>query len=198
MDIINFWDWFQANEYLFREIIDAEGAVKAMNEQVLQFGLFSWEIGEGNAKPHSLTLSPNGDKQRLLLSQKIVAAAPDMPDWEFNYCKPPREWDFKFEAYDQYMVRQQFDASEWEYVLQKNEENEMEVFILADNLSLLDDDDEMNAVDMVLTNVLGEENVIHHLDAFEVVDEFNEEFDNMVEKLPLLRHHFENLLRRGR
>lgn len=195
LDIVDFWDWFQVHEHMYRDIVDAQAAVDAMNEQVLQFGLFSWEIGEGKTKPHYLTLSPNGDKGRLELSKKIVAAAPELPQWEFNYCKPPKDWDFTFEAFDQFMIKQQFDASGWEYLLQRNEDSEVEIFILADNLHVLDADDEMNAIDLVLTNVLGEENVIHNLDAFEVVDEFEPQFDDLIEKLPLLRHHFAKFLK---
>lgn len=195
LQIIDFWDWFEKNEYMFREIIDPEHAVDTMNEQILSFGMFAWEIGEGKNKAHSLTISPNGDKARLQLSKKIIGVAPELSAWEFHPCKQPKhDWDFSFEAYDRFFSKHTFDANAWDYMLEKNEEGNIEVVVSAENLHNMDLDDELNAVDLVITNILGEELVIHHLDAFETVEGFDEEQIPYSFKMPTLKTEFEKLL----
>lgn len=196
LQIIEFWDWFQKNEHMFREVIDPEHAVESMDEQVLAFGMFAWEIGEGKSKPHYFTLSPNGDKGRLELSKKIIGAAPELSEWEFYPSKQPKQdWDFSFEAFDRYFSKHIFDASNWDYILEKNEDANIEIIVRADNLHVMDLDDELNAVDMVITNIIGEELSIHHLDAFETVNNFEEEQMELCKKIPKLKTAFEELLK---
>jgi len=65
LKVKQFWDWFIDNEYQFRAITDTKTVVELLNNQVLEFGMFAWEIGIGVEKPHSFTISPNGDKKRL-------------------------------------------------------------------------------------------------------------------------------------
>lgn len=195
LNIIEFWDWFQKHEHLYREVSDPEYAVEAMNNQVLSFGLFAWEIGAGKSKPHAFTISPNGNKERLALSEKIISAAPGMPDWEFHFCKQPKDdWDFTFEAYDRFLTKLTFEAKDWEYLLEKNGEGEIEIMVRGENLDVLDLDDELNAVDLVITNILGEEWVIHHLDAFVTVDDFAPEQLPRVKKMPTLREQFAKMI----
>lgn len=196
LQIIEFWDWFQRNEYMFRDVIDPDHAVDTLNEQVLAFGMFAWEIGEGTNRPHYFTISPNGDKKRLALSKKIMEVAPDLKEWEFHPAKQPKDnWDFSFEAFDRYFSKHMFDASDWDYFLEKNEDGNIEILIQTENLHVMDLDDELNAVDMVITNIIGEELIIHHLDAFETVENFEEEQIPFLKKMPTLKLEFEKLLR---
>ncbi len=172
-----------------------EAAKEAMDNHILDFGLFSWEIGEGTARPHYFTISPNGDPKRLELSRRIMDAAPNLRDWEFYYCKPPKNWDFKFEMYDRYLIKQQFDASAWEFALVEQPENQIEIIIKTDNLEPLDVDDELDAGDFAITQILGEELIIEYLEAFEMVTEFGPEHPAERYKMPHLKYQFERKLR---
>ncbi len=189
--IAQFWDWFASNEQMFREIADAEAAKDAMDNQVLEFGLFSWQIEEGGAKPFSLTISPNGDRKRLVISRQIMEAAPISQYWEFHYCKPPGNWDYTFEMYDRFMLRQKYNASDWEYVLFNNPGNNIEVVIRADNLHGLGLDERLDAGELALTNILGEELVIDYLCALEVVNEFGPKHNPPGKKMHHLKSDFE-------
>ena len=111
------WKWFVANE---NQIIDSfqneslvDFIVGNLDNLILDFGMFAWEIGPGKAKSWFFTISPNGDKDLMVVSKKIMAAAPTLDDWEFNYCKPAKEWDRKFIIYDCNMNQQHIDASNW-------------------------------------------------------------------------------------
>ena len=57
--IREFWDWFVTHEKKFRDVKDPEKVVEMLNEQVLEFGFFSWQLGEGEYKPHRFIISPN-------------------------------------------------------------------------------------------------------------------------------------------
>ena len=123
-----------------------------------------------------------------------MEAAPALHHWQFHYCKLPKNWDFKFEMYDRYMLRQQYDASGWEFALLEQFDNQIEIIIKTDNLYDLDPDDELDAGDFAITQILGEELVIEHLDAFEMVTEFEPDHPAGRYKLPELRYHFEKML----
>lgn len=196
--ISHFWEWFQENEQMFKEVTDPQALVEAMDNQVLEFGMFSWEIGEGKTRPYYLLVSPNGNGNRLEISYKLMEAAPDLRDWEFHYCKPPRDWDFRVEIHDQFLVSQQIDASEWEYVLVKTPDGLVEVIIQANNMSNVDPEDKLNTAETALIKILGEELVIDYLCALEVVPEFSPEHEHFCQAMRTLRRNFEKLIGKGR
>lgn len=196
--ISHFWEWFQKNEQMFKEVTDPQALVEAMDNQVLEFGMFSWEIGEGKTRPYYLLVSPNGNGNRLEISYKLMEAAPKLRDWEFHYCKPPRNWDYRIEVYDKFLVSQQIDASQWEYVLVKTPDNLVEVIIQANNMSNVDPEDKLNAAETALIKILGEESVIDYLGALEVVSEFSPEHEHYCQAMRSLRRNFEKLIGKGR
>ena len=114
--IYEFWDWFVEHEQKFRVISDPNAVREMLNNQVLQFGIFSWEIGEGLSKPHTFTISPNGNPKMLRRSEAIIGEAPDLAQWEFYPAKPSQDWDFTFEMFDSFMVKRKIDATDWEYL----------------------------------------------------------------------------------
>ena len=67
--IDHFWEWFVKHEKQFRKISNPVATRELLNNQVLQFGVFSWEIGKGQGKPHTFTISPNGDAKMLRRSK---------------------------------------------------------------------------------------------------------------------------------
>lgn len=185
--ITKFWEWFQANESNYRDVEDPQKAVEEMDEHVLEFGLFSWEIGESTSRPYYFMISPNGDGDRLNISYKIMEAAPNMWDWEFRFCKPPQDWNYAFETYDKFLVKKEIDAAEWDYILDKTPDGFFEIIICAANMWNIDTEDQLNAAEMVLTKILGEELVIEYLGALEVVTEFSAEQESRSKKLPVLK-----------
>ena len=191
--ISRFWNWFRENEKLFKDTDNPQAAVEAMDEHILEFGLFSWEIGQGWSKPYYLMISPNGDANRLNISYKLIKAAPDLRDWEFRYCKPPQNWNYQFEIHDRFLVKQTIDASEWEFVLLKTQDGYAEVILRINNMNDVEMDDILNAGEMALTRILGEEAVIDRLAALEVVREFSPENEKHAHNIRALRKIFEKL-----
>ena len=185
-----FWDWFIRHEAQFRVVTDPRAVTEMLNNQVLDFGLFAWEIGKGAYKNHSFTISPNGDKARLRLSKQIIRAAPIMPEWEFYPSKPPRNWDFTFEMFDSAMIKQTFDASEWEYVMLDGPSEQIDLILCADNIRRLDYEDLPQAADLVVTNILGEECKINHIHQIDLVEYLEPEYDHKRKALTELKDDF--------
>ncbi len=191
LKVKQFWDWFIDNEYQFREVTDTKTVVELLNNQVLEFGMFAWEIGVGKRKPHSFTISPNGDKKRLFLSRQIFKQAPDLQHWEFNYCRPiKRDWDFTFEVFNSMMIKQVYDASRWEFVLVEEDKQKITILIKATNIVTIDFDDLPSIGDMVVNNILGEERRINDVHSIQFIDEFLPEDEKWIFPLADLREEF--------
>ena len=173
--IREFWDWFIIHERKFREVEDPEKVVNMLNDRVLDFGFFRWELGEGTYKPHRFIISPNGDRQRLQLSKQIMALAPIMPDWEFFPFKPPGEWDYTFSMYDAAMMLQTFNAANWRCLIETDADHRIKVILCGENLWRLDPDDLPAAANLVVTNIVGEEFRIYHIRDIELYEELDEE-----------------------
>ena len=194
LQIKHFWEWFSQNEYRFRRSTDKKAAVEALNNQVLAFGFFSWEIGQGQRKPYYFAISPNGNKQRLQLSKAIMDAAPSLSHWEFHYCKPPKDWDFSFEMYDAFMIKQRFKADNWQYVLLQKKNGRFKILLKAENIQTLDRDDQQAAGKLAVNNILGEQLVIEKIDAIEMVHQFALKYVDYCCELPELGDHFDEVL----
>ena len=59
----------------------------------------------------------------------------------------------------------------------------MKIIICAGNMHNMDSEDKLNAAEMVLTKILGEEIVINYLGALEVVTEFSVQQESKISKI---------------
>ncbi|MDX2305186.1 MAG: hypothetical protein NW226_20415 [Microscillaceae bacterium] len=169
-----FWDWFLSREYEFRNITDPYEVKEALDNQILSFGLFTWEIGINEQQKHYLLISPNSNAERLKISKMIVEAAPPLSQWDFYDCKPPHaHWDFKIKLYDAFMILQEIDTSRWEFVWIPEEEKRLKIFLKLPELRNFEEDDLAVAAEVALTHILGEEFKINHLAALTIVSEWN-------------------------
>ena len=192
--INEFWDWFSEHEEKFRIIRDPHAAREMLDNQILQFGVFAWEIGEGRNKPHTFTISPNGNPKMLRRSQAIIGEAPEMKYWEFFAARPARDWDFILEMYDSFMVKQRIDSADWEYLLRMTPGFKIRILLYAENIDFLDDDDKKSAADFVINSVIGEADKIDYVDSIEFISFVNETQEDDIKSLLELKFEFENLL----
>ncbi len=179
--IDSFWDWFLEEEENIKdffeeeEVIDKDALVDTINERVLDFGLFRWEIGPGQRRPFYLLISPNGNAERLRLSKRIMEDAPDLPDWEFYPARPSRSDALQFRLYDNFMTEQAIDASNWQYVLLDTPTEKVDILLEAPNIAGLDEETQWVAGEQGVTNLLGEEQKIARVRTVMVVAELEEE-----------------------
>ncbi len=169
-----FWEWFEANDEHIREVLtgrsdqDKEALVNTLNNQVLNLGMFTWEMGHGKSKPFYLTISPNGSRELLALSREIMKAAPYLPDWEFNHAKPAQVWDLKFRVYDEDYNEHDVDASKWKFTLRQFSAERIIIMLEAHNIAHLDSETKRTTTEQVVTSLLGEEQTIMHVEKIEI------------------------------
>ena len=136
-----------------------EFVVDQMNEQILTIGILTWDIGQGDDNSWFLTLSPNGNEEMLLVSNKIMDEAPQHLNWQFNACKPAKNWNRKFTVYDSYMDEQYIDASEWQYVVFEAKDGKLELVIEANNIPQTDTELAETAAEQFVIREIGEKPV---------------------------------------
>ena len=192
--IVDFWKWFETHEEKFRKIENPDDTRELMDNQILQFGLFAWEIGEGKKKPHTFTMSPNGSMKMLRISEAIMGEAPNLKDWEFYPARPAREWDFTFEMYDSFMMKRTIDAAEWEYILRMTPEMKVRILLYSENIDFLDAEDKMGAADFVLNSIIGEADRIHYVEEVVFIPLVTETQEEDIQPLKELQYDFEDLL----
>ena len=191
-----FWEWFVKHERQFREISDPVATRELLDNQVLQFGIFSWEIGEGRSKPHSFTISPNGDPKMLRRSEAIVGEAPELPEWEFFAAKPAENWDYIFKMFDSTMLQQTINASEWKYLIEIEEEQKLKILFYTENIDFLDADDKLSAADFVLNQTIGEMDKIYYIDGVSFIDFLEKDQEEDFKSMAVFKLEFEKLVDR--
>jgi hypothetical protein len=171
LQVAEFWKWFiknsgdlQSNNY--------DGTLMRELDQIICDWDLVWEIGPGLTKPNSLTISPNGNKKLLDKAKGIIDKAPKLDSWEFYHLKQPKENWHKANLVDKAV---DIDALDWTYVLFKYDDHKIEIVLKADNLANLDRETKELAVDLVLTNLLGEKLKIEKIDFIDIVDAFENE-----------------------
>jgi hypothetical protein len=191
--IESLWRWFVVNE---NQIIDSfqnesltNYIVENLDNLILDFGMFTWEIGPGKVKPWFLTISPNGDRDLIRVSQKIIEHAPNLDDWEFNYCKPAKDWDRRFIIYDSNMNEQNIDASNWKYVMLRNEDGMIDLILEAKNITHWDHDTARTAADIIVTSEIGEETKIQKILSVDIVDKLERQYNSRKTEIQYLKKH---------
>lgn len=198
--IDDFWEWFLLMEQRFLDFFEdrapgnKEALIEHLNNKVLDFGLFSWEMGPGKTKKYYFTVSPNGNEQRMRISQQLMQSAPNLPDWELNYYKPPKENELTLSLYDDFLIKRDIDASGWQFFVSRPSKNGIEILLQADSISALDVETKQSAADTIVQNCIGEKNKILYLDQIRFINEFDAQHR---EGRPIqeLRRAFESLVR---
>lgn len=197
--IEDLWKWFINSEQQIRDCIENESATERnyiigqLDDLILALGMFTWEIGPEENKSWFFTISPNGDKELLKLSKKIMESAPDFNDWEFNYSKPAKIWDRKFQIYDNNMEPQNIDASGWKYVAHRNKDGMIELVLEAKNSIPFDDETASMAANIVVNNEIGEESRIWNISSIKIVDHIENKQDFPKFGLENLRKHLPDI-----
>lgn len=195
--IENLWQWFIANE---QHIIDSvmnesvsDYIIENIDNLILDIGMFTWEIGQGKIKPWFLTISPNGDKDLIKVSQEIIEQAPNLDNWEFNYCKPAKDWDRKFIIYDSIMNEQNIDASNWKYVALQHDDGMIELILEAANIAHLDRETATTAANLFVTSEIGEETKIQLILSVNIVDQLKSQYKSRKAGIQDLKKHLNEL-----
>ena len=185
-DILKFWKWFTDNRGKLESGSYDPSFLQKLDKTVSKWKL-NWEIGPGISKTNSITISPKGDIELLPVTQRVIAKAPNMLDWEFYSTKQAKQNWFLLELPNDNIS---VDASDWEYVLLQYEDGKVEVLIKAATLTKFDKNTKELIVDIILTNLLGEKMFMERVDYFDIVEDF--ESDSGISELKYLPKHLQD------
>ena len=193
--IEKFWQWFVKNDQLIKSCIERETAsereklIEQLNNFILEFGMFTWDIGLDEHHNWFFTISPNIDPDLLEISQQIMSDAPAHLDWQFNASRPAKNWARTFSVYNNEMDLIHIDASSWFYIAFEENDGKIELVFEANNIAHLDEETAEQAVNLFLINEIGEYPLIVHISTVTIVNEID--LDDEDSKYPIheLREH---------
>lgn len=167
-----FWDWFVQDRTRFERHEISDQSVELIDQKINTLGNFAWEIGPGQLKSFSLTISPGGDCTLLPVTKKIISYAPSLNNWEFHYAKPIKEWEHYFNVTIS-GKKIGVDISNWEYILFKSAKGTYDIQITLTDLppAILAEKNEVlyGIIEMVLDSIIGEEKRLERINEIEFV-----------------------------
>ena len=181
--IDSFWEWFSLNQGILEAVVSGnhhektDYVIQNLDQHILGMGKIKWEVENPNTDIFVFTLSPNSDRELLEITRCIIQGAPQSPNWTFHYAKQANH-QFTLQIYDAEMDIREVNSKNWEVVLNPAGDDKFELYLLAD-MDYLDEDTEMIAADLMLTNILGEEKKINSLVGLEIVDNFPPKLEKM-------------------
>lgn len=196
-DILRFWQWFVKSEdsikYCIENATNQEVIVEQMNEHILNWGVLTWDIGLNDDGNWFLSLSPNGNKEMLEVSQKIMDEAPEHMGWLFFASKPALTWNRQFTAYDSYMDEQFVDASEWHYVIFEEEDGTFELIIEAKNCSQWDTEFAETAAEQFVIQEVGELLRIQAISSIVLTHALDDDYQSAKAPITELKEHLDEV-----
>ncbi|NBA86923.1 hypothetical protein GVN16_14215 [Emticicia sp. CRIBPO] len=198
--IQKFWRWFVKNDELIRKALEhgteanKEHLVRIFDNKVLEIGTFTWDIEPGFYKQYSFTISPNRSRELLKLSRKLISYSPELTHWEFKYCRPAENWDLTFGIYDEKLAYREIDASGWRFMLLPDPGQTVSITLEAENLSEIDEETCLEAAEIVVTGLLGEESRIIHVTDIGLTRRFGTEFEEIARPVTELKQRVEQIL----
>jgi len=175
------WDWFKIYNQKIIDAIDnknlseQEYITEQLNNLVLDLGKFSWQIDKGTQKPWSFIISPNEDHELLKQTKKIIDQAPKLNKWEFHFCKPPQNWDYKIGLFDNFLIEREIDASDWKFAIRNDKNKQVTIILEIANMDNFDHETKISAANLAVINEIGEEVKIHKISNIKISDNLDAE-----------------------
>lgn len=191
-----FWEWFIKNEALIKSCIENESSteqahiVEQMNNFILDIGMLTWDLGLDDTNAWFMTLSPNGDKKLLEISQRIIEHAPTQLEWAFNSSKPAKVWERAFTVYNNNMDEVHIDASAWHYIAQEEKDQKIKLIFEAKNIQHLDEETAETAANLFLVQEIGEKTKIVRVSSVAIVHELESGYQEIKSSINELKNHF--------
>ena len=162
--------------------------------RVSRLGDVTWEIGPGSNGSNALVISPDGKKELLETTRRIVDLAPEIPGWELHSSRPRRDWDLRFSIEGSSGETIAVDAREWYYVLYKFADGTFDIVVEQSNLDAVDEDERYRAATVLLDGQIGEARRIELIGGIEAVAALNDSDREKASPVKTLADHLNSLV----
>ncbi len=173
--IHEFWNVFSSISEEVLVTPNDDKLIAKIDSSVRDLGDYDWEYGPSQTKRFYFALSPNLQIHLLEEVDYIVSLAPAIDNWEIISCKPKKkefleEWEILNERGEKIIV----NTKNWKCVIYKFPDDTIELDVVIENV---DGNDEIKylAVDIHLSNILGERKYIQKIKTFSILNEFPED-----------------------
>lgn len=187
------WQWFVKNQSQLKSAIengtDTIKIVQSLDDLVLSFGAFSWDLGLDDKDEWFFTISPNLDADRLQISQAIIGEAPTFLNWKFFHAKQSKNWNKKVSMYNADFNEIELDIRDWNYIAYQSSEDTLELEIEVGNYADADKDQLLEAAHTALLNELGEELKITVISKITICAVFSDEDQQDKDSILALKQH---------
>ncbi|PWG81172.1 hypothetical protein DDR33_07225 [Pararcticibacter amylolyticus] len=171
-----FWKWFSACHKDFGVNFENGDLLSELDSRIVELGNFAWELGPGIEMENMLVVSPGGRNELLPQTKEIISNSPSIPNWEFHYAKPPKQWKEPIVNLYKGGRKKRIIASSWQYVLLDYSDGLFDIIIEAPNLADFCKDDKLIAAEIILEGLLGEEKRLVTIAQVDVVSEFEAQY----------------------
>lgn len=174
-NINQFWVFFE--EISKRLLIDPENfeLIEMLEGKVNQLLGLGWEYGPSNNGLY-FCLSPNNDYNLIDYTRFAISLAPDLLDWKFVVGKPQKVEEIdEFILYNDDGTETRVITTAWRAVVYKFKDGTYDIDILIDES--LDVESKDIALDIALTNMLGEIHCMEKINKVAVVEQFDDDTD---------------------
>lgn len=155
-EIHEFWAWFQTNAQELGRDFHNSALLAELDTRLACIGVAGWELGPGSATRYALAISPDGNRDQLPLTKRIVALSPTVPHWVFLAARPARPSPFLFTLQRNGQNDLAVDASEWRYVLYRFPDGLMDIVLEQARLQDVSEEERYMAATIMLDALMGE------------------------------------------
>ena len=196
--IASFWAWFESVAARLGADFDNATLLDELDARVSALGDVTWEIGPGVREENALALSPDGDREGLALTERIVSMAPSIAGWELHAFRPARPGAaaYQFALRGDSGEEVDVDAGAWRYVLLRAPEEQFDIILEQPTLTTASEDDRYTAGIILLDGLLGERARLLHLRDVACVARLSPAHDAKASPVSALPAHLASL--RGR
>jgi len=189
--ILDFWDWFSENEKIIKRLFinEDDKLISKISEKVKSINSgFVWEVGPGIKKEQSFVISPNRNKERLILSKEAIQFAPSLEGWEFFSAKPKKQWKRRLETNFE-GKRRLVDFNGWSYFLTAFEGRRFfDITLVPSSFWIEEIGNLKELAGLLVENELGEELLIERIDRIEIE---NDEVESS--RLTMIEHLYDHI-----
>jgi hypothetical protein len=142
--------------------------IEKMDNLLKGFGNLSWEIGPDENREMYLAISPSLEPDLHSLTKQFVKLSPNMENWNFYDCKQKKALTSVRITTEEY-GGEIIDAKDLKFRILKDE-NYTPLFLdIYKNRDLMNIN-RANSIEMLLTNLIGEFNLMYFIEGFDLKD----------------------------
>jgi hypothetical protein len=173
IEITTFWK--EMSPLLTKVLGDPEnaGLISQIDTVVKEFSDYDWEYGPSKVKQFYFCLSPSWQEKYIEEIDDIISNAPNLEGWEFKSCKPRKEEILSFFILNESKVEILIQTQKWKCVMYRFKDQTVDLEVMVDEVSG-DSDTQYYALNIHLTNLLGERNYLRIVKNVKIVSEFSE------------------------